>query len=78
MKACPKNDRVDLVLKTILGYDAVRSHLTNPVGDDLDIGLGKRRIEVIGQQDALTAYCVLRRELCPEYKVLHLLFHVTS
>ena len=49
VKTGPADDRVDLVLSTILGHDAVRPHLANAVGDDLDIGPGKRRIEVIGQ-----------------------------
>src|SRR5436305_11260798 len=76
VKACSANDRVDLVLSAILGHDVVRSHLANPISDDLDIGLGKRRIEVIGQQNALAAHCILRREFCPEHRIRYLLLQV--
>ncbi len=69
VKACRANDRVDLALSAILGHDTIRPHLANPFGDDLDIGPGNRRIEVIGQQDALAAHGILRRELCPQFRV---------
>src|SRR2546428_10123934 len=77
VKAGSEDDGVDLVLSTILGYDAGRPHLANLVSDDLDVRPGKCRVEVIGQQNALAAYCIVRRELCPEHRVLYLLFQVT-
>ena len=55
MKAGRANDRVDLALFAILGCDAAGPHFANVVGDDLDIRLGNRRVEVIGQQNALAA-----------------------
>ena len=53
MKASPENDCVDLMLQTIFGYDAVRSYLANPVCDDLNIGLSKRGIKIVGQRTRL-------------------------
>src|SRR5205085_9919479 len=42
-----------------------RPHLANAVGDDLDVGLVQCWIEIIGEQDALAAQCILRCEFCP-------------
>src|SRR5947209_7549065 len=78
VKASATDQSIDLVLSSILGYDGPRACFANSLRNKLNIRLDERRIEVIGEQDALTAHRVVRRKLCLERGIWYLPVQVTE
>src|SRR4051794_3957363 len=70
LEASGEHEHVGRALNAVLGSDAARRDLGDPVGDEVDVGLGERGIPVVGEHQALAADLVGGRDLAPELRVL--------
>ena len=57
------DDGIDFALGAVDGDDAVAGHPRDAVGDHFGLGVGDGLIEVVRDQDSLTAGAVRRRQL---------------
>ena len=69
VEAGAEDDRVDLALGAVGADDGVAAHLGEALGEQLDVGLGDRRVEVVGDQGALAAERVVGRELAAQLRI---------
>lgn len=76
-EAGAEDDGVNRAFLAILGDDAVGADFLDAVGDDVDVGLGQRRVVVVGDQHALAAHGVVGRDLGAQHRVLDLALDVT-
>ena len=70
LEAGGQHEHVGRALDAVLGADAGRRDLGDPVDHQVDVGLRQRRIPVVGEHDPLAADLVARRHLAPQLGVV--------
>ena len=78
LEAGAEDDRVDLALLAVAGHDRVRRDLLDAAGEQLDVGLGERRVPLVRGQDPLAADRVAGRDLLEQLGVGDLAAHVAA